>query len=193
MSTLSLAGSERQRQSGATGERLKEASGINVSLTVLGQVIMALVDAQHGRRRHVPYRNSRLTFLLQVCLVNWREWDNFSLHARHPATVSALSAVWFFMACFDGVMLSLRACMCHLLDGFGRHISTLCHAPSICEMIVTPSTQDSLGGNSKTMMIANISPASPNLADTHSTLRFAQRVKAIRNTVRGRRPSSGIT
>ena len=66
MSTLSLAGSERQRQSGATGERLKEASGINVSLTVLGQVIMALVDAQHGRRRHVPYRNSRLTFLLQV-------------------------------------------------------------------------------------------------------------------------------
>ena len=46
------------------------------------------------------------------------------------------------------------------------------------------TVQDSLGGNSKTMMIANISPASPNLADTHSTLRFAQRVKAIRNTVR---------
>lgn len=60
------AGSERQRQSGATGERLKEASGINVSLTVLGQVIMSLVDVQHGRRQHVPYRNSRLTFLLQV-------------------------------------------------------------------------------------------------------------------------------
>ena len=62
------AGSERQRQSGATGKRLKEASGINVSLTVLGQVIMSLVDAQHGRRQHVPYRNSRLTFLLQVSL-----------------------------------------------------------------------------------------------------------------------------
>ena len=53
---------------GATGERLKEASGINVSLTVLGQVIMSLVDVQHGRRQHVPYRNSRLTFLLQVPL-----------------------------------------------------------------------------------------------------------------------------
>lgn len=64
------AGSERQRQSGATGERLKEASGINVSLTVLGQVIMSLVDVQHGRRQHVPYRNSRLTFLLQVLLQN---------------------------------------------------------------------------------------------------------------------------
>ena len=65
-SLASHAGSERQRQSGATGERLKEASGINVSLTVLGQVIMSLVDVQHGRRQHVPYRNSRLTFLLQV-------------------------------------------------------------------------------------------------------------------------------
>ncbi len=56
-------------------------------------------------------------------------------------------------------------------------------------MIIAPSVQDSLGGNSKTMMIANISPASPNLADTHSTLRFAQRVKAIRNTVRARSES----
>lgn len=66
MSPVTHTGSERQRQSGATGKRLKEASGINVSLTVLGQVIMSLVDAQHGRRQHVPYRNSRLTFLLQV-------------------------------------------------------------------------------------------------------------------------------
>ena len=78
----------------------------------------------------------------------------------------------------------------HLPDNILRHPSrTLSHVM----MIVTGSVQDSLGGNSKTMMIANISPASPNLADTHSTLRFAQRVKAIRNTVRGRRPSSGIT
>jgi len=79
-------GSERQRQSGATGERLKEASGINVSLTVLGQVIMALVDAQHGRRRHVPYRNSRLTFLLQVwsvhCVVIQTLWSVAGRHAR---------------------------------------------------------------------------------------------------------------
>lgn len=69
-----LTGSERQRQSGATGDRLKEASGINVSLTVLGQVIMSLVDVQHGRRQHVPYRNSRLTFLLQVLLQSCCEW-----------------------------------------------------------------------------------------------------------------------
>ncbi len=44
--------------------------------------------------------------------------------------------------------------------------------------------QDSLGGNSKTIMVANISPASANLAETISTLRFAQRAKSIKNKVR---------
>ena len=43
--------------------------------------------------------------------------------------------------------------------------------------------QDSLGGNSKTFMVANISPASANLAETLSTLRFAQRAKSIKNKV----------
>jgi kinesin family member 15 len=47
-----------------------------------------------------------------------------------------------------------------------------------------PLEQESLGGNAKTVMIANVSPAMTNMADTLSTLRFAQRVKAIRNTVR---------
>ena len=88
----SLAGSERQRQSGATGERLKEASGINVSLTVLGQVIMSLVDAQHGRRRHVPYRNSRLTFLLQAC----RTHIITMKYAQNVQTIKVR-----FMACKD--------------------------------------------------------------------------------------------
>ncbi len=44
--------------------------------------------------------------------------------------------------------------------------------------------QDSLGGNAKTFMVANISPASANLAETLSTLRFAQRAKAIKNKAR---------
>ena len=43
--------------------------------------------------------------------------------------------------------------------------------------------QDSLGGNSKTMMIANVSPALTNMAETLSTLRFAQRTKHIKNKV----------
>ncbi|CAL4891324.1 unnamed protein product [Urochloa decumbens] len=65
LNLVDLAGSERQRTSGAEGERLKEAANINKSLSTLGLVIMNLVDLAHGKQRHVPYRDSRLTFLLQ--------------------------------------------------------------------------------------------------------------------------------
>ena len=47
-----------------------------------------------------------------------------------------------------------------------------------------PWVQESLGGNSKTIMVANISPSSSNLAETLSTLRFAQRAKSIKNKAR---------
>ncbi len=45
------AGSERQKASGAQGERLKEATAINKSLSALGNVIMSLVDQQHVREQ----------------------------------------------------------------------------------------------------------------------------------------------
>ena len=47
---------------------LQEAGKINKSLSVLGNVIMALVDIAHGKSRHVPYRDSKLSFLLRVSL-----------------------------------------------------------------------------------------------------------------------------
>lgn len=99
---VDLAGSERQAKTGATGQRLKEATKINLSLSTLGNVISALVD---GKSTHIPYRNSKLTRLLQ----------------------------------------------------------------------------DSLGGNSKTVMIANIGPADYNFDETISTLRYANRAKNIKN------------
>ncbi|CAM6105350.1 unnamed protein product [Calypogeia fissa] len=69
MNLVDLAGSERQKQSGAAGERLKEAGNINKSLSQLGNVINILAEvAQTGRLRHIPYRDSRLTFLLQESL-----------------------------------------------------------------------------------------------------------------------------
>uniref|UniRef100_A0AC34FAS9 Kinesin-like protein n=1 Tax=Panagrolaimus sp. ES5 TaxID=591445 RepID=A0AC34FAS9_9BILA len=102
---VDLAGSERQSKTGATGDRLKEAAKINLSLSTLGNVISALVDAKTS---HVPYRNSKLTRLLQ----------------------------------------------------------------------------DSLGGNSKTLMIANIGPATYNYDETISTLRYANRAKNIKNVAR---------
>lgn len=62
-----VAGSERQKASGAVGGRLREASAINRSLSALGNVIQALVEQQKsGQRPHVPYRDSRLTYLLQA-------------------------------------------------------------------------------------------------------------------------------
>ncbi|VDK55393.1 unnamed protein product [Anisakis simplex] len=60
---VDLAGSERQAKTGATGDRFKEATKINLSLSALGNVISALVD---GKSKHIPYRDSKLTRLLQV-------------------------------------------------------------------------------------------------------------------------------
>ncbi|GLG98494.1 hypothetical protein R5R35_011422 [Gryllus longicercus] len=102
---VDLAGSERQSKTGATGQRFKEATKINLSLSVLGNVISALVD---GKSTHIPYRNSKLTRLLQ----------------------------------------------------------------------------DSLGGNSKTVMVANVGPADYNYDETISTLRYASRAKNIKNRAR---------
>ncbi|XP_034996506.1 kinesin-like protein KIF17 isoform X1 [Zootoca vivipara] len=105
LNLVDLAGSERQSKTGAVGERLKEATKINLSLSALGNVISALAD---GRCRHVPYRDSKLTRVLQ----------------------------------------------------------------------------DSLGGNTKTLMVACLSPADNNYDETLSTLRYAHRAKNIRNKPR---------
>lgn len=105
LNLVDLAGSERQSKTGATGERLKEATKINLSLSALGNVISALVD---GRCKHIPYRDSKLTRLLQ----------------------------------------------------------------------------DSLGGNTKTLMVACLSPADNNYDETLSTLRYASRAKNIKNKPR---------
>lgn len=66
---VDLAGSERQKATRAAGERLKEAGNINRSLSQLGNLINILAEvSQSGKLRHIPYRDSRLTFLLQESL-----------------------------------------------------------------------------------------------------------------------------
>ncbi|KAE8682465.1 Alpha/beta-Hydrolases superfamily protein [Hibiscus syriacus] len=64
LNLVDLAGSERS--SGAEGERLKETTNINKSLSTLGLVIMNLVNISKGKSLHVPYRDSKFTFLLQA-------------------------------------------------------------------------------------------------------------------------------
>ena len=105
LNIVDLAGSERQSKTGATGERLKEASKINLSLSTLCHVISSLIDP---KCTYIPYRDSKLTRMLQ----------------------------------------------------------------------------DSLGGNTKTVMIANIGPAEYNTDETISTLRYASRAKNIENQPR---------
>ncbi|XP_070160502.1 kinesin-like protein KIF13A isoform X5 [Polyergus mexicanus] len=110
MSLVDLAGSERAVKTGAVGDRLKEGSNINKSLTTLGLVISKLADqnsVNNNKKKDnfVPYRDSVLTWLLK----------------------------------------------------------------------------DNLGGNSKTVMVATISPAADNYEETLSTLRYADRAKRIVN------------
>jgi kinesin family member 5 len=62
---VDLAGSERVGKTGAQGQTLEEAKGINKSLTTLGKVIVALTDK---KATHIPYRESKLTRILTESL-----------------------------------------------------------------------------------------------------------------------------
>ena len=85
---IDLAGSERISKTDAKGQRLVEAQNINRSLSALGDVVAALVEKSKGKKGkggasktsgHVPFRNSKLTFLLQVGTVRPTSLSLFSL------------------------------------------------------------------------------------------------------------------
>jgi len=79
LNLVDLAGSERQSKTNATGQAVDEAKKINLSLTALSNVINALVD----KKSHIPYRDSKLTRMLQDSLggntkKNFHDSSNFS-------------------------------------------------------------------------------------------------------------------
>jgi kinesin family protein 4/21/27 len=118
---VDLAGSERVKRTKATGERFREGISINSGLLALGNVISALSD-EKKRTLHVPYRDSKLTRLLQ---------DSLGMLQR------AVSRHAWLMA--------------------------------------------SAGGNSRTVMVACVSPADINFEETLSTLKYADRARQIKN------------
>ncbi|CAD8043079.1 unnamed protein product [Paramecium primaurelia] len=67
LNLVDLAGSERVRVTGATGQRLEESKKINQSLSALGNVIAALTE-NRGAKPHIPYRDSKITRLLEDSL-----------------------------------------------------------------------------------------------------------------------------
>ncbi|VAI32737.1 unnamed protein product [Triticum turgidum subsp. durum] len=97
LNLVDLAGSERAAKTGAEGVRLKEGSHINKSLMTLGTVIKKLSEGIKGQGGHVPYRDSKLTRILQPALggnANTAIICNITLAQvlRHSSVISRLAA-----------------------------------------------------------------------------------------------------
>lgn len=86
---VDLAGSERAKKTGATGERFREGVNINKGLLALGNVISALCE--EGSRGHIPYRDSKLTRLLQgkVIKIFFFPKDNTTCHMTYNMPIQA--------------------------------------------------------------------------------------------------------
>ncbi|KAG1672520.1 hypothetical protein FOA52_002829 [Chlamydomonas sp. UWO 241] len=108
LNLIDLAGSERIKGgalggSGAVGEHFNEAVHINQSLTTLGRVISTLVEAQKRRSQgasqgHIPYRDSRLTFLLQDSLGGNAKTMIIAAVSRSPVCAAETASTLLFVA-----------------------------------------------------------------------------------------------
>ena len=144
---VDLAGSERVDTSGATGERLKEASQINKALTTLGRVIQALAaraDGPQGGGGGLHHRRSTIG-QYGTLTSSRRSVIGGPTHSRRES---------------EGGFVPFR------------------------DSVLTWLLKESLGGNSRTLMLATVSPSDVNCDETLSTLRYASRAKSIVNKAR---------
>lgn len=94
---------------GGGNSRLRETTSINSSLTVLGLVILRLTEQQP----HIPYRNSKLTFLLQVCTWSWPgclfAWCSLLMPAREGRVRTRYAATHDFWGTFQPMITLLKS------------------------------------------------------------------------------------
>uniref|UniRef100_A0A674IVG9 Kinesin-like protein n=1 Tax=Terrapene triunguis TaxID=2587831 RepID=A0A674IVG9_9SAUR len=113
---VDLAGSERQKSSGSEGDRLREGTCVNLSLTTLGNVISALAEVAMGKKvLHIPYRDSVLTKLLQSALGG--NSRTIMIAAVSPADI-----------CYEETLSTLRYAERYSFVGFCAFVCT--HIPA---------------------------------------------------------------
>ena len=160
LNLVDLAGSEKISKTGAQGSVLEEAKNINKSLSALGNCISALTTGAS----HIPFRDSQLTRLLQVCARDLSARDLSSAvhkHANTHVTICPGFAARQHKDDYDCV-LQVRRCS------------------------LRPSKQK----NSVFLILRSVflmlrcSPAAFNVEETIGTLRFAARAKLIKNVIK---------
>lgn len=153
---IDLAGSERVDRSEVTGDRLKEAQHINKSLSALGDVIFALAQ----KSSHVPYRNSKLTQVLQSSL------GICSTTCFESLLCPFLLLLHFFYSCLFSFYFWTSVALMNMPLNFLLSCN-------ICNLTIIS------GGHAKTLMFVQVNPDVESFSETVSTLKFAERVSGV--------------
>ena len=191
---VDLAGSENARQAGTTGERLKEGASINKSLLTLGRVIKALADKEKSRpARHLDADHRRISSgaihssIAKKADVKRRS-SVIGMVGEHKQFLHSQSSTESESHAAEGVHKGVRsaASIGNAETSRGGHHHETGHittagssslAPPYRDSVLTYLLKDSLGGNSKTSLVATVRPGVTYLDETLTTLQYASQVR----------------